>query len=159
MSDMHTPRSSQVSRLEWVERVSRLLDSQFRVPGTNFRFGLDPIMGLIPGLGDFSSFAISGVLLLTMARHGVSRKLLFLMAGNLMIDAIIGSIPILGSIFDFTFKANKRNMRLLQQHYEEGKHHGSGTGIIVAILIALLALAGLAMYLSWKLVVWVLSLF
>lgn len=159
MADMPPPPGRSVPQMVWVERVSRLLDSQFRVPGTHFRFGIDPIIGLIPGLGDFSSFAVSSVLLLTMARNGVSRKLLFLMAGNLMIDTVLGSIPILGSLFDFTFKANQCNIRLLQQHYEEGKHHGSGIGIIIVMLLAVLALLILALYLSWQLVVYVSGLF
>lgn len=159
MPDIQQPQIRPVSRMVWVERVSRLLDSQFRVPGTNFTFGIDPIIGLIPGLGDLSSFAVSSVLLLTMARNGVSRKLLFLMAGNLMIDTVLGSIPILGSIFDFTFKANQRNIRLLQQHYDQGKHHGSGIGIIIVTLLAVLALLIVVLYLSWQLVSYVFNLF
>ncbi|MES2734237.1 MAG: DUF4112 domain-containing protein, partial [Bacteroidota bacterium] len=75
--DLHHPK--QAPQMIWVERLSWLLDSQFRFPGTNFRFGIDPIIGLIPILGDVSSLAISGALLMTMAKHGVSRKLLLLM--------------------------------------------------------------------------------
>ncbi len=148
-----------VPELIWVERISRLLDSQFRVPGTNFRFGLDPLIGLIPVLGDFSSFAISGALLMTMARNGVSRKILFLMAGNLAIDTVLGSIPLIGNIFDFTYKANQRNIRLLQRHYEEGTHQGSGIGLIILVLIGLMALLAGAGYLSWKLGAYMMSLF
>jgi len=159
MPDMQQPPIRPVPQMEWVERVSRLLDSQFTIPGTHFKFGIDPIIGLIPGLGDLSSFAVSSVLLLTMARNGVSRKLLFLMAGNLMIDTVLGSIPILGSIFDFTFKANQRNIRLLQQHYEQGKHHGSGIGIIIVVLLAVLAVLILALYLSWQLLSYLLGIF
>ena len=154
-----TQNSKRVPELEWVERISRLLDAQFRVPGTRFRFGIDPIIGLIPGLGDLSSFAVSGVLIMTMARNGVSRKLLLLMLGNLAVDTVLGSIPILGSIFDFTFKANQRNVRLLQQHYQEGKHRGGGTGIVLAVGIALLALFALVVYGAWRLMEYLVGLF
>jgi hypothetical protein len=153
------PDFKHVPELVWVERISRLLDSQFRIPGTNWRFGLDPLIGLIPVLGDLSSFAISGMLLTTMARNGVSRKVLFLMAGNLLIDTVLGSIPFIGNIFDFTYQANQRNIRLLQRHYQEGKYQGSGVGLVFGVLIGLAALLAGAAYLSWKLGVYLMNLF
>ncbi|MEQ9440204.1 MAG: DUF4112 domain-containing protein, partial [Cyclobacteriaceae bacterium] len=106
-----------VPDLKWVDRITRMMDSKFRVPGTNFRFGLDPILGLVPGLGDAASVAVSGSLIYYMARHGVSRKVIIMMLGNVALDAIFGSIPILGNVFDFFFKANQRNVRLLKRHY------------------------------------------
>jgi hypothetical protein len=140
------------SRLRWIEAISTFLDSQFRVPGTNFRFGLDPILGLIPFGGSAASFAISGGLLLTMVKYGVSRKVLILMLGNLLLDATLGSIPVVGNIFDFFYKANQRNVNLLKRHYQQGKYTGSGTGILIAIALALLFMLGLVVYGTWKLI-------
>ena len=152
------PHAPADPRLRWVESISTLLDNQFRVPGTNFRFGLDPILGLIPLGGSAASFAISAGLLLTMAKYGVSRKVLILMVGNLLLDATLGSIPVVGNIFDFFFKANQRNVRLLKRHYLEGKYTGSGTGILIAIALALLVILGLVVYGTWKLISYLVGL-
>src|ERR1700754_4349756 len=91
--------------LKWVERISRIMDSRFILPGTKFRFGADPLIGLIPGLGDAASFAVSGILVYTMAKYGVSRKVVILMMLNIILDAILGAIPFTGNIFDFFYKA------------------------------------------------------
>lgn len=119
--------------LERIEKLSVCLDSKYTFPGLKFKYGLDPILGLFPVLGDISSFAISCALLLFMARHGASRKVVILMAGNIILDTVVGSIPILGNIFDFAYKANNRNIRLLKRHYEEGKYQGSGKGILLLV--------------------------
>ena len=146
-------------RFRWIETVSTFMDNQFRLPGTNFRFGLDPILSFVPFAGSAASFAISAGLLLTMMKHGVSRKVVILMLGNLVLDAIMGSIPIIGNIFDFTFKANQRNVNLLKKHYQEGKYTGSGTGIIITVVIVLIILLGLIIYGTWELVSYLISLF
>lgn len=145
------PTSLPDERLKWVEALSRLMDSQFRLPGTKFKFGLDPILGFIPLAGTLSTYAVSGLLVLTMARHGASRKLVIMMFGNILLDAIIGSIPILGNLFDFVYKANDRNVRLLRSHYQEGKHTGSGTGILILMVVSLLILLALLFYGIWEL--------
>lgn len=138
------------NKLKWIERVAYLLDEQFRFPGTNFRFGLDPLMNLIPFLGDVSGFALSAVLVLTMARNGASGLLLARMSLNILLDATIGAIPVLGQIFDFYYKANKRNVQLLKEHYTEGKHQGSGKGFVLIILLVFLLLVIGIIYLIWK---------
>jgi len=145
--------------LVWVERLAKLLDNQFRFPGTNFRFGLDPILNLVPILGDVSGFLLSLVLLATMLKHGVSRKLVILMALNILIDTVIGAIPLIGNIFDFYFKSNARNIRLLREHYEEGKHQGSGWGLIIGVFLFLFAILGVLIYLLIKLGDWLFGLF
>jgi hypothetical protein len=141
-----------VPELKWLDQVTGLMDTAFRVPGTNFRFGLDPIIGLIPGVGDAVSFGISGALLLVMARHGVSRKVLLMMAGNILLDSTLGAIPIVGDLFDASYKSNRRNLELLRRHYHEGKHQGKGTGILVLSVIGILLLAALFLFLTWKLI-------
>jgi hypothetical protein len=152
------PVSPADSRLRWIESISTFMDNQFRLPGTNFRFGLDPILSFIPFGGSAASFAISAGLLLTMAKHGVSRKVLILMLVNLVLDATLGSIPVAGNIFDFFFKANQRNVNLLKRHYQEGKYTGSGTGILIAISLALLVIFALIIYGTWELISYLVGL-
>ncbi len=138
--------------------MAHLMDNQFVLPGTKFRFGLDPLLGLLPVAGDLASFAMSAVIVLTIARHGASGKIVALMLINIALDAIIGSIPILGSIFDFAYKANERNVRLLRRHYEEGKYQGSGKNIIVAALVGIIVVFVFLLWVMWELAVWLYQL-
>ncbi len=137
--------------------MSELLDSKFRIPGTNIRFGLDPIIGLIPYAGDVVTFAFSGLLVIMMARRGVSGMVVVKMLWNILIDTLVGAIPLLGDIFDFHFKANRRNYRLLKEHYQEGKHVGSAWPVIFAIILFLILLIGLTSMIVWKIIYWVFS--
>jgi len=130
-------------RLRWVERIARLMDSQFRLPGTEFRFGLDPLLGLIPIVGDLSTFAVSGALLLTMMRHGASGAVVVRMALNILLDTLVGAVPVLGNLFDFAYKSNERNVALLRRHYAEGRHPGSGRGLIAVVILGLVVVFGL----------------
>jgi len=146
--------ANDAKKLKWVESIAHLMDNQFKIPGTNMRFGLDPILGLVPFLGDISTFAVSGTLVLTMARHGASRALVIRMVVNIILDLVIGSIPILGALFDFGFKANERNVRLLREHYTEGKHQGSGSGFLAMVIIVLLLALALVIYGLVKVISW-----
>ena len=137
--------------LKWVNKITHLMDSKFRVPGTQFRFGIDPILGLVPGLGDATSLAVSGSLIYYMAKFGASKKLVYMMIGNVVLDATIGSIPILGNIFDFTYKANERNIRMLRRYHEEGKYRGSGKGVLFTVVAVFVGLIGLVLYGTWEL--------
>ena len=142
---------SDIPDLKWVDKITHLMDSKFRVPGTQFRFGIDPILGLIPGLGDATSLAISGSLIYYMAKFGASKKLVYMMIGNVVLDATIGSIPILGNIFDFTYKANQRNIRMLRRYHQEGKYRGSGKGVLLTIVAVFVGLVSLVLYGTWEL--------
>jgi hypothetical protein len=139
------------STLRVVERISHLLDSQFIIPGTNIRFGIDPIMSLIPVLGDFLTYMVSAALIYTMHNHGASRKVVVKMILNSTLDAVVGAIPLVGTIFDVFYRSNDKNLRLLKEHYFEGKHHGSGNGIIIVISILCFAIVVLAFYGMYKL--------
>lgn len=150
----HDERKS-YPELKVLEGFTNLMDNRFRIPGTNFRFGLDPIIGLVPVAGEIASFFVSSMLVLTMARHGASGEILVRMIINITLDAILGSIPLLGNVFDFFIKANQRNLNLLKEHYYEGRHQGSGKGILAAVLIGLFAAFVLICYLAWKAGVWI----
>lgn len=121
------------SRLKMVKRVTKLMDEQFSIG--NFRFGLDPILNFIPVAGDLGGFTVSVALILTMIQYGVSGRAAAKMLGNAAVDALIGAIPVLGWIFDFTYKANTRNVRLLSEHYTQGKHQGSAAPVLLSFII------------------------
>ena len=144
--------------LLWVERVSRLLDSKFRIPGTSIRFGLDPVFGLLPVAGDLATMLISLSLIYTMFQNGASGKLVAKMILNALLDLIIGSIPVIGTVFDVYFKANNRNVELLRQYYQEGKHGGSALGVIIPVLLVLMAIAFLFIYVTWILISYTIDL-
>lgn len=144
-----SPRS-----LKHMEKLAKLLDAQFRIPGTDFRFGLDSLIGLVPGAGDLSTFAVSGYMVLILARNGASGFVLARMVFNILIDAIIGSVPLIGDLFDIAFKANMRNMKLMQEHYQEGRHKGSAAKVIVPVLIVVFLIIVAFIYGTYKLLAW-----
>ncbi|MDO7845681.1 DUF4112 domain-containing protein [Hymenobacter sp. M29] len=141
-------------RLRWVERIAKLMDSQFTLPGTRFRFGLDPILGLLPVVGDLGTTAVSVALLLTMFRHGASGAVVVRMALNILLDTVVGAIPLLGNVFDFAYRSNERNVALLRRHYAEGRHTGSGKGLVVLLLLFLAAVVALVGWGSVVLLRW-----
>ena len=138
-------------KFQWLDTIADLMDSRFSIPGTNIRFGLDPILNLIPVAGNLFTFSVSAILVWQMYQHGVSRKVVYMMLGNIFLDSTLGNIPLLGHIFDVYFKANNRNVQLLKEHYQLGMHQGRGTWILVGVLVAILALVALISLLVWKL--------
>ncbi|MBT8480203.1 MAG: DUF4112 domain-containing protein, partial [Myxococcales bacterium] len=105
----------------WAEHLVTLLDDRFRIPGTDVRFGLDPIIGILfPGVGD----AVTGVgsvgLMALALRRGVPRVIMFRMILNILIDVLAGALPIVGDIFDLAYKSNRRNLELIRQHEAPG---------------------------------------
>ncbi|WP_262915266.1 DUF4112 domain-containing protein [Niabella ginsengisoli] len=135
-----------------VRRITRLMDEQFSIGG--FKFGLDPILNLIPVAGDISGYIISISLIITMVKHGASGRLAAKMLVNATLDALIGAIPVLGWVFDFTYKANTRNLKLLSEHYTEGKHRGSARPVIVGIIITMFIVLALIVYLIISVLQW-----
>ena len=128
-----------------LDSLAKLMDSQFQIPSTKIRFGLDALIGLIPGVGDFAGFLVSGYMILVLASNGASGFVIARISLNILIDAIIGSIPFLGDIFDFAFKANERNMKLVHEHYKEGRHQGGAWKVVVPVLFLLfLLIVGIA---------------
>ena len=98
--------------------VARLLDDSVRVPGTRLRVGLDPILGVVPGAGDAIAAALSVYIVLESARLGVPFLTLLRMIANVSLDFAVGSVPLLGTLFDAVWKANRRNLRLALSHLE-----------------------------------------
>jgi hypothetical protein len=137
--------------MQMVERVSRVLDSQFTIPGTKIKFGIDPIMSLFPVVGDLITYLISVLLIYMMYNHGASRKVVIKMMLNSTLDAVIGSVPVIGTIFDVVYRSNDRNVKLLKEHYFEGKHEGSGNGLLITVAIVCMVIVGAAGYGIYKL--------
>ena len=101
-----------------LESLAGWLDSRFRMPGTNIRFGLDSIIGLLPGVGDGLSAIPSCYILVRAHRMGASKTVLTRMGLNAALDFVIGVVPVVGDLFDVGFRANKRNVALLRAHFE-----------------------------------------
>lgn len=148
--------NNQPNKLKNVEAISKLLDSQFKVGG--FRFGLDPILNFIPFAGDGVTALVSIMLVYTMGKHGASNKLIARMLLNVLIDFVVGAIPVLGWIFDFYYKANDKNVQLLKEHYDEGKHTGSAKGIIIGSLILFLVIIALLIWATWAVASYLMNL-
>ncbi len=137
--------------LENFERIARLLDSKFEIPGTGIRFGLDPLLSLIPVLGDLITFLISSMLIYTMHNSGASRKVVIKMMLNAGLDTLIGAVPLAGTVFDVFYRSNERNIRLLKEHYFQGKHQGSGTGLLIIIFLIAIVVIAAVVFGIWKL--------
>lgn len=119
-----------VTRMRFVARV---LDDSVRIPGTEFRIGLDPVLGLLPVAGDAVSGALSLYIVVESARLGVSPKTLFGMLANVGVDVAGGSIPVVGDLFDAAWKANTRNLRLALSELADADEAPSRTAVEVDI--------------------------
>lgn len=140
-----------------LDAVAKLLDSQFRIPGTNMRFGLDPLLGLVPYLGDMVGFVVSGLLVRTMIKRGAGPLIMLRMLGNVALDALIGIIPFFGDLFDFGFKANRRNVEMLKRYYADGKKRPDARGSAAILGILFLVILVAMIWGIWKLAAWVLG--
>jgi hypothetical protein len=101
--------------IQRLERLARLLDSSIHVPGTKLTVGVDPILGLIPGVGDALALVASVYIVAMGSRLGVPRRTVWRMGMNVAVDAVVGSIPVLGDLFDAGFKANTKNVALIRR--------------------------------------------
>lgn len=105
-------------RFDRLDHLSRRLDAAFRIPGTQFRVGYDAIAGLVPGIGDVAAALPAAWILLESHRMGLPASKLVRQGANIAVDTVVGSIPLLGSLFDAGFKANLRNVAILRAHLE-----------------------------------------
>ena len=116
--------------LKRLESLGKLMDGAFVLPGTNVRFGLDAVIGLVPGVGDMVSGVVSSYLIWEARRLGVSKWVLTRMAANTLLDTTIGAIPLAGDVFDVMFRANMKNMALLRRHLEK-QGYGQTLGPVI----------------------------
>ena len=126
-----------------MRRWARIFDSAFRIPGTQITFGIDPILGLFPGIGDLASPIFSLFLLWHGARLRVPKIVLARMVLNAAIDAGAGAIPVIGDLFDFAWKANAWNLALLEKHAMPGQRASSADWLFVIICCAIVVLVAL----------------
>jgi uncharacterized protein DUF4112 len=133
-----------ISSLESLFRwLALIMDNFVRVPGTRLRFGLDPIIGLLPGIGDVTSAIVSAVAFVHAARCGVPKILLVRMAMNILINELVGIVPGLGDAFSFWFKSNVRNYELLRRYSAAPVGSRRGDWIfVIAVLSLLFAILG-----------------
>ncbi|MGH7637939.1 MAG: DUF4112 domain-containing protein [Gemmatimonadaceae bacterium] len=129
--------------LDNARALARVLDTAIGIPGTKLRVGLDALLGLIPGAGDAVSAALSGYIVLAAARAGASRPVLLRMIGNVVFDTVVGSIPILGDLFDVAFRANSRNVALLERLAADPitvDRSSRRVGVIMVVILVLVLL-------------------
>jgi hypothetical protein len=108
--------SAKLKQLNYLRRLSRLMDTAFRVPGLGVKIGLDPIIGLIPGIGDVIATVVSAYLIVLAAQFRLPTHILSKMVFNVALEFVVGAIPVVGDIFDAFFKSNIRNLALLEAH-------------------------------------------
>ncbi|MEM6592639.1 MAG: DUF4112 domain-containing protein [Cyanobacteria bacterium P01_H01_bin.119] len=142
------------SALKRVRAISKVMDNAIAVPGTDFKFGLDPILGLLPGGGDLFSGGISVYILYEAMRLGIPKATLLKMAGNIVLELIVGTIPVLGDAFDVAWKANAQNVKLMEQHIDPtltqqpltqpGQPKAANQWFALVLIVGLLALIVLA---------------
>jgi hypothetical protein len=131
-------------RMEALRSLQRLLDDAFRVPGTNLRFGWDPLVGLIPWIGDVLTAVSSGAIILQAHHMRVPRVVQLRMVMNVAIDVIVGVVPVVGDLADFAWKSNARNFALLERHAAEARPPTTGDWMFVAGVLAVVAVIAVA---------------
>ena len=131
--------TAQETRLATLRRLADLLDNAFLVPGTSYRIGLDPIVGLFPGIGDLVSPVFTIAILLQARELGVPKVVQSRMLINSAIDSVIGVVPLAGDLFDFAWKANAKNLALLELHAREERSGSRGDYAFVALMVLLVA--------------------
>ena len=120
--------------------LARLLDDLIRIPGTRIGIGLDPLIGIIPGLGDVIGGAMSGYILLVAAREGAPASVLMRMLANVALDSLVGVVPVLGDLFDVGVKSNRRNIDLLERYLGSPKQTKAASRGVVALILLTLVL-------------------
>lgn len=112
-------RVKSLATLKRIRRIARLLDTAIGIPGTKFRIGLDPILGLIPGGGDLITAGMSMYMIYLATRFGLAKEEIGKMILNVGIETVAGSVPLIGDLFDAYFKANIRNLEILERHLQK----------------------------------------
>jgi hypothetical protein len=134
-------------RLRRLERLAWLLDRA--IPVGRSRIGLDPILGLVPGVGDAVGALLSLYVLYEGARLGAPGHILIRMTGNILVESVVGAIPVLGDLFDFVWQANSRNMRLIHKYHAPGWQPRSLRAVWFAVLVAAVVVLAVVISLAW----------
>ena len=137
---IHEPDESLPGDLVLLRKHARMLDGAIAIPGTKRRVGLDPLIGLIPGIGDALGAVIGAIYLLAGVRHRVGVPMLFRMAGSIAADLVVGAIPVLGDLFDAFYASNEQNVERIIGARHRQKEPRSAKGTLVLVGVALLAL-------------------
>ncbi|MCS6807526.1 MAG: DUF4112 domain-containing protein [Bacteroidota bacterium] len=144
--------------LSMVRQLARLLDDVLRIPGTTIRFGLDPIVNLVPIFGDATGVLMSCALIVVAIRIRVPKHVLAHMLVNIAIDALLGALPVLGQIADFVWKANTRNMALLERYAIQPRSTALISGYsVVGVLCIVVGIIGAAVGVGWYTIVLIAS--
>ncbi|MEG3896392.1 MULTISPECIES: DUF4112 domain-containing protein [unclassified Microcoleus] len=154
-SSPNTPSPSHVASLRRIRRISHLLDNAIPIPGTRYRIGLDPVLGLIPGGGDLVGSIFAGYVVFKSAQMGVPQETLVKMAANIVFDTVAGTVPVAGDLLDVAWKANVKNIELLDAHLgspEPGKK--ADWLFVAALLLGLMLIVGSVIFLSVMLFGW-----
>lgn len=158
-----TPTENRLVRLERLRNFSQLLDNAIAIPGTKFRFGLDPLLGLIPGGGDIVGMVFSCLVLFEASRLGASQTTLGRMTLNVLLETLVGTIPGIGDLFDVAWKSNTKNIELLddylgvQQSPPVVGHRNRGFTILLMVGLGLAIASGIA--LSFLILRWLYQFF
>ncbi|MEZ4662785.1 MAG: DUF4112 domain-containing protein [Caldilineaceae bacterium] len=161
-NENHAPLTKSSEQAQ-IERLAHFLDSAIPLPFLNYSIGWEPIIGLIPGIGDLAGLLLSGVIIVQAARLGTPKTVLLYMILNAGIESLIGIIPIVGDLFDFVWKANTRNVKLMQRALNDpqGAKRHSRTSMTALFSSVFLILAGLILgvgALGWTVWQWVVNL-
>lgn len=145
-------------RVQRLRRLSHLLDNAIVIPGTGYRIGLDPIIGLIPGGGDTVGMIFSSAIVMEAARMGASKPVLQQMVFNILLETVAGTVPVVGDIFDVTWKSNIRNMTLLEDHLKiEHPVRARNQGFAILLLIGLFLVFAACLTVSVLLLRWLIQ--
>ncbi len=148
---------------EALRQISRWMDNVFEIPGLGVRFGLDSLLGLLPGFGDAATSLVSLYILQAANRHNVSRVTLVRMGFNIGLDWLVGSLPFVGDLFDLYFKANLRNVALLEKHLDANPHAQQQarrgdwlfmTGLVIVLLLAFVGSVAITLFIAATVGVW-----
>lgn len=133
---------SKLKRLDFAKLLAEFLDRQFVIPGTSIRIGLDPIIGLIPGIGDLLTSAAGSAILFVAAQYHLPKIVLFRMGINITMNGLLGAIPVLGDLFSIWFKSNVRNIALLEKYVDRPQHTSTigDWAFVVCLILGIFAL-------------------
>ncbi|NES82366.1 MAG: DUF4112 domain-containing protein [Moorea sp. SIO2B7] len=140
MNNNKSKINSRETTLNRLRSLSHLLDNAIPIPGTSYRIGIDPLLGLFPAAGDYLSAAFSAYIVIQAAQIGASKATLSRMTLNIILDTLVGTIPMLGDLFDFSWKANTKNMALLESHANSPDKTKKADGWFLGLLLIVLTL-------------------